>query len=152
MTDAEKITNLDKYNIVIKFYNAERWCWTHHLRFLAKVIWRLIYILFSCQIPPTTVLEKGVNIAHGLGIVIHQNTVVGKGTMIYQNVTIGSGNGPQIGKDCIIGCGACVLGDIRIGNRVKIGANSVVLSDVPDDSTVVGIPGKIIKSKTVQGI
>lgn len=147
MTDAEAVTNIDKESIVIKFYKKERWLWKHNFRFLAKIMWRLIYILFACQIPPTTDLEEGVNIAHGVGIVIHQNTRVGKGTIIYQNVTIGSGNGPVIGEDCIIGCGACVLGNIIIGNRVKIGANSVVLEDIPDDCTVVGIPGKIVKRK-----
>ena len=89
-------------------------------------------------------LEKGVNIGHGIGIVIHQNSRIGKGTMIYQNVTIGSGNGPIIGENCILGCGCCVLGDIVIGNNVKIGANAVVLKNVPDNCTVVGIPAKIV--------
>ena len=148
LQEADKITNLDKYNIVIKFYNAERWCWTHHMRLLAKIIWRLMYLLFACQIPPTAILEKGVNIGHGIGIVIHQNSKIGKGTMIYQNVTVGSGKGPVIGENCIWGCGCCVLGDIVIGNNVKIGANAVVLTDVPDNSTVVGVPGRVIKHES----
>lgn len=148
MLDSDKITNLDKYNIVIKFYNVERWCWTHHLEFVAKIIWRLMYLLFACQIPPTAILEKGVNIAHGIGIVIHQNSRIGKGTMIYQNVTIGSGQGPIIGENCILGCGCCVLGDIVIGNNVKIGANAVVLADVPDNTTVVGVPGRVINHES----
>lgn len=150
MSEADKVTNLNKYNIVIKFYNFERWCWTHRLRLLARIIWRLVYILFSCQIPPTTVLEKGVNIAHGVGIVIHQNSIVGAGTMIYQNVTIGSGSGPQIGKNCILAAGCCVLGDIVIGDNVIIGANAVVLNDIPDNCTVVGVPGKIVKKDGVR--
>ena len=148
MSEADKITNLDKYNIVIKFYNVERWFWMHHMRPFAKVIWRLIYLLFACQIPPTAILEKGVNIGHGIGIVIHQNSKIGKGTMIYQNVTVGSGKGPIIGENCILGCGSCILGDIVIGNNVKIGANAVVLTDIPDNSTVVGVPGRVIKHES----
>ena len=143
--EKDGVTNLGKKSIVIKFYNIERWLWVHKMRFLSKIVWRMIYILFSCHIPPTVVLEEGVHIAHGVGIVIHQSTRIGRNSIIYQNVTIGSGNGPQIGENCIIGAGACVLGDITIGNNVNIGANAVVLKDVPDNCTVVGIPGRIIK-------
>ena len=92
-----------------------------------------------------------MNFGHPIGIVIHQNAIIGSNTIIYQNVTIGRRNGnkeesPIIGKNCIIGAGACVLGNIKIGNNVKIGANSVVVTDVPDNCTVVGIPGEIIKN------
>lgn len=139
------ITRLGNKSIVMKFYDIERWCWNHHLHLIAKITWRIMYILFNCSIPPTTVLEEGVNIAHGIGIVIHQNSVVGGGTVIYQNVTIGSGvNGPKIGKKCLLGAGCCVLSDITIGDNVKVGANAVVLKNVPSNCTVVGVPAKII--------
>ncbi len=141
----DKITRLGNKSIVIRFYEFERWCWIHQLRFLAKIMWRVIYILFSCSIPPTAILEEGVNIAHGIGIVIHQNSIIGSGTKIYQNVTVGSGNGPKIGKNCILGCGSCILGDITIGDNVKVGANAVVINDVPDNCTVVGVPARIVK-------
>lgn len=133
-----------KTSIVIKFYKAMRWCWTHKLTFLAKLIWRLTQILFSCYIPPTTILEDGVEIAHGIGIVIHQNSVVGAGTIIYQNVTIGV-QGPKIGKNCLLGAGCCILGAITLGDNVVVGANAVVLKDVPDNCVVVGIPAKIVR-------
>ena len=139
------VTNLNKTSIVIKFYRREHWLWNHKFRLLAKFYWRLIYILFSCHIPPTVEMEKGVNIAHGVGIVIHQNSKIGEGTIIYQNVTIGSGHGPIIGKNCILGAGCCILGNVIIGDNCKIGANAVVLNDVPDNCTVVGVPGKIVK-------
>lgn len=144
-TNKYGVINLDKTSIVIKFYWIERWFWTHKMRFLAKVYWRLIYILFACQIPPTVELEEGVNIAHGVGIVIHQDSVVGSGTMIYQNVTLGSGGGPVIGRNCILGAGCCILGSIHIGDNVKVGANAVVLQDIPDNCTVVGVPARIVK-------
>ena len=131
--------------IVMRFYRVERWCYLHHLRLLAYVIYRFIYLQFNCQIPYTTIIEKDVEIVHGIGIVLHQSSVIGKGTKIYQNVTIGNGNGPKIGENCIIGAGAVVLGDIRIGDNCKIGANAVVLNDIPDNSTAVGVPARIIE-------
>lgn len=143
--DVSKIENLDKVSIVIKFYKVMRWFWSHNMTILAKIMWRLIHILFACYIPPTTVLEDGVVIAHGVGIVLHQSSVIGAGTVIYQNVTVGSGKGPKIGKNCILGVGCCVLGNITLGDNVKVGANAVVLESVPDNCTVVGVPARIIK-------
>ena len=85
-----------------------------------------------------------------MGIVIGETTTIGNNCTIYHGVTLG-GTGkdkykrhPDIGDNVIIGCGAKVLGPIKIGNNVKIGANSVVLKEVPDNSTVVGVPGKIV--------
>ena len=136
-----------KPGIVMKFYRAERWCYTHKFSLIAKIINRYIYLQFNCSIPFTTDIGKDVIMPHGIGIVLHQNSIIGKKTIIYQNVTVGNGDGPKIGENCIIGTGACVLGNIKIGNNVKIGANAIVLEDVPDDCTVVGVPGKIIKKK-----
>ena len=87
-----------------------------------------------------------------MGIVIHQDSIIGDGTIIYQNVTIGrkdtSNQGaPVIGKNCIIGAGAAVIGEIVIGDNVKIGANAVVNKNIPDNCTVVGNPGRIIRKE-----
>ena len=140
-------SNMKKVSIVMKFYRIERYLYIHNMKMCAIFIWRLIYILFNCSIPPTTVLEKDVNIAHGIGIVIHQNSIIGEGTYIYQNVTIGSGNGPKIGKNCLLGAGCCILGDINLGDNVKVGANAVVIKDVPENCTVVGVPARIINNR-----
>ena len=134
------------YGIVMKYYRKMRFCYTHHLRFISKIVFRLIYLHFNCYIPPEVEMEENVTIAHGIGIVIHGKTKIGKGTIIYQNVTIGGRNGQTgivIGEKCTLGAGCCILGNIKIGNNVKIGANAVVLQDIPDDSTVVGVPGII---------
>lgn len=133
-----------KYGIVMKFYRMERWCYLHQLAFLARIINRFIYLQFNCSIPYTTDIEQNVEIAHGIGIVLHQYSKIGEGTIIYQNVTLGNGMGPKVGKNCIIGSGACLLGDIVIGDNVRIGANAVVLQDIPDNCTAVGVPAKII--------
>lgn len=105
-------------------------------------------IFLGCTIPYSVIMGDNVKIAHFHGIVIHHKSLIGDETIIYQNVTLGGRNGkggPKVGKNCIIGAGACILGEINIGNNVKIGANSVVLKDIPDNCTVVGVPGKIIK-------
>ena len=138
----------DKISVVIKWYRVERWLFEHKLIFMAKMVYHMIQIIFGCTIPYSTRLEKGVNIAHFHGIVLHQGSAVGENTIIYQNVCLGGvkgQGGPTIGKNCVIGAGACVLGNIKIGDNVKIGANAVVLQDVPDGCTVVGVPGKIVK-------
>ena len=140
----------NNYGIAIKWYRRERWLQKHHLGFLAKIVFRMMQIFLGCTIPPTAEIGPMCTIAHFHGIVIHHEAVIGEGTCIYQNVTLGGRNGkpgPTIGRNCVIGAGACVLGDIRIGDNVKIGANAVVLNDVPDNCTVVGVPAKIVKGK-----
>lgn len=92
----------------------------------------------------------GLKLPHnGLGVVIHQNTIIGNNVKVLQNVTIGGRNGsglPIIGDNVVIGAGAVLLGDIKIGNNVRIGANAVVLCDVPEDAIAVGVPA-VIKQK-----
>ena len=131
--------------IAMKLYRIERWLYIHHLKFLAKIVSRFLYILCNCVIPPTTEIGEGTVIPHSIGIVLHQTSVIGKRCRIYQNVTIGNANGPKIGDDVIIGANAVILGDITIGNRVQIGAGAVVVKDVPEGVTVVGVPAKIIE-------
>jgi serine acetyltransferase len=92
---------------------------------------------------------KGIFFPHPVGIVIGAGVVFGDRCTIYQNVTIGtkSGNGkyPRIGSDVVLFSGACIVGDIKIGNRVIVGANSVVTKDIPDDCIVAGCPAKLVK-------
>ena len=134
-----------KQGIVMRFYRIMRFFQEHKCFLLAKGVCYTIRILFSCAIPPTTILKKDVRIAHGIGIVLHQDTVIGERTVIYQNVTVGNVGGPKIGSDCILGAGCVILGPIKIGNNVKIGANAVVLTDIPDNCTAVGVPAKIVR-------
>ena len=105
---------------------------------------------YHCDIPQSLDLE-GVFLCHsGFGIVINPTATIGKGTVIQHGVTIGSRHdinetiAPQIGENCYIGAKATLIGNIRIGNNVKIGAGAVVLQDVPDGATAVGVPAKII--------
>jgi len=105
------------------------------------------------EIHPAATIGKGLFIDHGMGVVIGETSVIGDNVTLYQGVTLG-GTGkekgkrhPTIGKDVVIGAGAKVLGNITVGDDVMIGANAVVIRDVPADSTVVGIPGRIVKKE-----
>lgn len=124
-------------------------------KLLAKYLYFRTKVKYQMDIHPAAEIEPGVMIDHGSGIVIGSTAYVGSGTVIYHGVTLGarrieSGKRhPTIGRNCFIGNHASILGNITIGNNVKIGANCVVLEDIPDNSTVVGIPGKIIK---IEGI
>jgi serine O-acetyltransferase len=92
-------------------------------------------------------IQADLDLPHPTGIVIHQDAVIGPRCVLMQQVTIGilaSGVAPVVGSDVYVGAGAKVLGGIRIGDRVRIGANAVVLRDVPNDCTAVGIPARII--------
>ncbi len=138
----------EKVSILKKLYNLYRWLYLHKMKLASIILYKVTFFMFGCTIPPTVDLGKGVNFGHPIGIVIHQDAIVGSNTLIYQNVTIGrkdttSQKCPTIGRDCVIGAGACILGAVSIGNNVTIGANAVVISDVPDNSIAVGIPAKI---------
>ncbi len=136
-----------KTSLIMRLYYLMRFFQTHKCYFGAKAVCYVIRILFNCAIPPTVILKEGAHFGHALGIVLHQNCVIGEDTVIYQHVTIaGSGGGvPVIGCNCLIGAGAFLHGPIKIGNNVKIGANAVVLTDIPSNCTAVGVPAKIIR-------
>ena len=118
-------------------------------KFIARLISQIGRFLTGIEIHPGAQIGERLFIDHGMEIVIGETTTIGDNCTIYHGVTLG-GTGkdtqkrhPDIGNNVIIGCGAKILGPIKIGNNVKIGANAVVLKDVPDNSTVVGIPGKL---------
>ena len=115
---------------------------------LPGLIHRFIRIVFSCDLPYTCEISENVILVHnGLGVVIHGKTKIGKNTSIYQNVTIGGRNGrgcPTIGEGVFIGAGAFILGGISIGDNSKIGANAVIIEDVPAGATVVGPLARIL--------
>jgi serine O-acetyltransferase len=117
---------------------------------LARVISQFSRSLTGIEIHPGAKIGRRFFIDHGMGVVIGETAEIGDDVLIYQGVTLG-GTGkekgkrhPTIGNHVVIGTGAKVLGNIVIGNHVKIGAGSVVIKPVPDNSTVVGVPGRIV--------
>ena len=133
---------------IMTAYRFEHWLYTHHLKPLAKVVKGTLRILWGGVIPPSAEIGEGTFITyHGLGVVIHGNAKIGKNCVIRQNVTIAGGNGgvPVIGDNVELNAGVVVVGPVHIGNNVRIGANAVVNSDIPDNCTAVGLPAKPVK-------
>lgn len=129
------------------------WLYRRNLKLPARIMSQTTRWLTGIEIHPGAVLGKRVVIDHGMGVVIGETTEVGDDCTIYQGVTLG-GTGkhvgkrhPTIGDRVIISTGAKVLGPFKVGNDVKIGAGAVVLKEVPDGCTVVGIPGTVVKEK-----
>ena len=136
--------------MLIHYYRIANWLYKHHVPFLPKFIWRFQYLLFNSSVPASCEIGKGTKFGYGgIAVVLHARTVIGKNCMIGQGVTIGGKSGwyevPVIGDNVHISAGARILGPVRIGNNVIIGANAVVVKDVPDNCIVAGIPAKIIK-------
>ena len=134
--------------------------WKWHIPFFPRFLSYLIRIITGIDIHPGAVIGRRCFIDHGTGIVIGETTIIGEDVLIYQQVTLG-GTGkdkgkrhPTIGDHVILGAGAKVLGNITIGDHVRIGAGSVVVENVPAYSTVVGVPGHIVKqaSFTPEGV
>jgi serine O-acetyltransferase len=125
---------------------------------LPRFISQVSRFLTGIEIHPGATIGHRFFIDHGMGVVIGETAEIGDDVLIYQGVTLG-GTGhergtrhPTIGNGVVIGTGAKVLGGITIGNHVKIGAGSVVVKSVPDNSTVVGIPGRIVRSGGSTGV
>jgi serine O-acetyltransferase len=115
--------------------------------FPARFISQINRTLTGIDIHPGATVGRRLFIDHGMGVVIGETAEIGDDVLIYQNVTLG-GTGKDKGKrHPTIGTGAKVLGNIRIGDHVKIGAGSVVVKPVPDYSTVVGVPGRVVRNK-----
>lgn len=122
---------------------------------LMRKIARLRHIFWSAltasDIHPDAILGDGLRLPHPNGVVIHRDVVIGSGCMIMQQVTIGQTADPRvpvIGANVYIGAGAKVLGPVNIGDGVRIGANAVVLDNLPAHCTAVGIPTRIVRNRT----
>jgi len=122
----------------------------HKVPYLPRLISAIGQFLTVVDIHPAATIGRRVFIDHGVGIVIGETAVVEDDVLIYQQVTLGGVSlekgkrHPTIKSGTVIGAGAKILGNIIIGNNVKIGANSVVVKNVPDNSTAIGIPARII--------
>ena len=125
--------------------------YTMKVPLLPRVISQFSRTLTGIEIHPGAKIGRRFFIDHGMGVVIGETAEIGDDVLLYQGVTLG-GTGkergkrhPTVGNHVVIGTGAKVLGNIRIGDCVKIGAGSVVVHPVPDHSTVVGIPGRVVR-------
>jgi len=124
-----------------------------HIPFIPRALSQINRFFTGIEIHPGAKVGHGVFIDHGMGVVIGETTIIGDGCVLFQGVTLG-GTGketgkrhPTLGQNVMVSAGAKVLGNITLGDNVKIGAQSVVLKDVPADCTVVGVPGRIVIHK-----
>jgi serine O-acetyltransferase len=133
------------------FHRIAHWFYLKGLRFLPRLISAIGMFLTMIDIHPGATIGRRVFIDHGVGVVIGETTIIEDDVLIYQQVTLGgvsTNKGkrhPTIHKGAVIGAGAKILGNIFIGENAKVGANSVVIKNVPPNSTAVGIPARVLK-------
>ena len=132
-------------------YRIAHWLLRHHCRFLARAVSQWSKLWTGIEIHPGARIGKRLVIDHGTGIVIGETAEIGDDCLLYQGVTLG-GTGkdvgkrhPTLGNNVMVGAGAKVLGPIHVGNNARIAANAVVLREVPDNATVVGVPGHVVR-------
>ena len=132
-------------------HKRAHWCYEHNMKLLGRAISQISRHRTGIEIHPGAKIGKRLVIDHGMGIVIGETAEIGDDCLIYHGVTLG-GTGkesgkrhPTIGNNVLIGTGAKVLGPFTIGDNCRIAANSVVLKEIPPDSTAVGIPARIVK-------
>ena len=132
------------------FYRVNHWLWNHRLFLAGRWLSQVARLLTGIEIHPGAKIGRRLFIDHGMGVVIGETSVVGDDVTLYQGVTLG-GTGKEHGKrhptledNVVVGGGAKILGNIIVGKNCRIGAGSVVLRNVPENSTVVGVPGHIV--------
>lgn len=134
-------------------YRISHYLWKKRWIVLSRFISHISRFLTGVEIHPAATIGHGVFIDHGMGVVIGETAVVGDGCLIYKGVVLGgttterTKRHPELGKKVIVGSNACILGNITVGDHVRIGSGSVVVKNVPPYATVVGVPGRIIEQK-----
>jgi len=134
-------------------HRLNHWLWRHRLRTLARWFSQWARVFTGIEIHPGAQIGRRLFIDHGMAVVIGETSLIGDDVTMYQGVTLGGTSTadvkrhPTIGNGVVLGAGAKVLGNVRIGDHSRVGAGSVVLRDVPPDSTIVGVPGHIVYSK-----
>jgi serine O-acetyltransferase len=128
-------------------YRMMRWCQTHRLKPLAMILYRLNAAIGHAVIGRDAEFGPGLVIVHSFGIVVNSSVRAGRNVVLEHGVTIGAEkfHSPVLGDNVFIGAGAKIIGGVRIGSDVKIGANAVVTKDLPDGATAVGIPARVVK-------
>lgn len=144
--------------LALEAYRVAHWLWKNGRQMFALRIQSHISEVFGVDVHPAARIGHGVFIDHATGVVIGETAQVGNGVVMLHGVTLGgtakeSGDRhPKVGNDVLIGAGAQILGNIRIGDRSKIGAGSTVISDVPVDTTVVGNAAREVRRKDISGV
>ncbi len=135
----------------VRAYRRANWFYRHNMKFIARWISQNARRRTGVEIHPGATIGSGLVIDHGMGVVIGETTEIGNDCTIYQNVTLG-GTGkdhgkrhPTLGNNVLVGTGAKVLGPFKVGDNARIAAGAVVLSEVPENATAVGVPARVTR-------
>ncbi len=135
-------------------YRLGHWLWNHGMKWLGRWVSHLARWLTGIEIHPGARIGRRFFIDHGMGVVIGETAEIGDDCTLYHGVTLGGTSWnpgkrhPTLGRDVVVGAGAKVLGPVTIGDGARIGSNAVVLRDVPEGATVVGVPGVVAKRRS----
>lgn len=140
----------------LRAYRKANWFYRHNMKFIARWISQRARHKTGIEIHPGATIGKGLFIDHGMGVVIGETTEIGDNCTIYQNVTLG-GTGkdvgkrhPTLGNNVMVGSGAKILGPFKVGDNARVAAGAVVLSEIPDNATAVGVPAKVVRVNGVK--
>ncbi len=135
----------------VRAYRTANWFFRHNMKFIARMISQHARFKTGIEIHPGATIGKGLFIDHGMGVVIGETAEIGDNCTIYQGVTLG-GTGkdqgkrhPTLGNNVLVGSGAKVLGPFKVGDNARIAAGAVVLTEVPENATAVGVPAKVVR-------
>lgn len=135
----------------VVLYRIAHWFYNHKCLFIARFISQITRFFTGVEIHPAAKIGKGLVIDHGSGVVIGETTIIGDNCILYQGVTLG-GTGketgkrhPTLGDNVLVGSGAKVLGPFKVGSNSKIASNAVVLNEIPENSTAVGVPARVTR-------
>jgi serine O-acetyltransferase len=133
------------------WHRLAHWLWTHRLRLLGRMVSHLSRFLTGIEIHPAAKLGRRIVLDHGMGIVVGETAEIGDDCYLYHQVTLGvartsrNKRHPTLGRGVVVGAGAKVLGAITVGDGARVGANAVVVDDVPPNVTVVGMPARPVE-------
>ena len=135
----------------VRKYRRAHWFFNHHMKLFARYLSQRARHKTGVEIHPGATIGKGLVIDHGMGVVIGETTVIGDNCLIYQGATLG-GTGkehgkrhPTLGNNVMVGAGARVLGPFKVGDNSRIAAGAVVLTEIPPNSTAVGVPARVVR-------
>ncbi|HET6457223.1 MAG TPA: serine O-acetyltransferase [Armatimonadota bacterium] len=134
---------------ILFFHRFAHWLWTHKMKLFARIVSQTGRFLTGIEIHPGAKIGPGFFIDHGMGVVIGETAEIGENVTMYHGVTLGGTSWkkekrhPTIGNNVVIGAGAKILGPFKVGDNCKIGSGSVVVNEVPPNSVVVGVPGRV---------
>ena len=134
----------------VKLYRVGRWCYQRRVPIIPKLAYYSIFLIYNSAVPMSVEIGEGTLFGHGgIGVILHPRCRIGKHVVIGAQVTIGGRSRlwdvPTIEDRCCIGAGAKILGPIRVGEGSVVGANAVVIRDVPPHSVVAGVPARVVR-------